>query len=107
MSKHYKLDQPRPVPVAFQQDMEELIGYLLTQIDASVLGSNKEALKSLIKQGCWKWYGDLQDYTEAFKQEKRCSCDGIKTGCTECSILVANKVEMVDDVPVMEDIPTK
>lgn len=68
MSKQH--DPAKPAPIVLQRDMDDLVGYLLTQIDASVTGSNKESLKSLIRQYCWQWFGDLQPYTEFLGDDK-------------------------------------
>lgn len=58
----------KEMPIVPVGDMEELVGHILTQLDASMIGSGKEATKSLVKQFCWDWYNRLPGYTSILKE---------------------------------------
>lgn len=80
--------------------LRNLLGQVLTQVEAMVLPPQSEkATKAIFTQMLWRWFDDVMDNSVTSSRGciapikvAPCMCDGIKEGCTHCTVKPPIKV---------------
>ncbi len=80
--------------------IRNLLGHILTQVEAMSLPEKTEkANKAIYTQMVWRWFDDVMENSVTSSQGciapiklVECSCDGVKSGCHECTVKEPIKV---------------